>query len=95
MFSWKRGNGTSSTATASGLVRRNPGYTDRKATDQLAAELERRAARQAEGLIDPYEDHRKRPLLDHMEELAGTAGPRRATPHTTSSSILGRLPNPG
>src|SRR5947209_3999988 len=47
---------------ASGVVQRKPGYTDRKATEQLAAKLERHAARQAEGLLDPFEEHRKRPL---------------------------------
>src|SRR5215831_14574808 len=48
---------------ADGIVRRVPGYVDRRATEQLAAELERKAERRQAGLTDPFDDHRKRPLL--------------------------------
>ncbi len=75
---------------SSGLVRRKPGYTDKKATDQLAAKLERRAAHQAEGLIDPYEDHRKRPLPDHLEEFRSALSAKGNTPDYVTL-VLGRL----
>jgi integrase/recombinase XerC len=42
------------------------GYTDRQATEQLAAKLERAKAQRAEGLEDPYKAHRKRPLAEHV-----------------------------
>jgi integrase len=51
---------------ASGIVRRKKGYTDRAATEQLAAKLEKRAAQEIEGLIDPFEEQRKRPLSEHL-----------------------------
>ena len=51
---------------ADAVVRRVPGYTDKEATRQLAAELERKVAQRKAGLIDPYEDHRGRLLVDHL-----------------------------
>ena len=44
------------------------GYTDRQATEQLAAKLERAKAQRAEGLEDPYKVHRKRPLAEHVAD---------------------------
>ena len=48
--------------------RRVAGYTDRKATEQLASDLERQAAREQSGLIDQFAKHRKRPLSEHLKE---------------------------
>src|SRR5262249_14762030 len=45
------------------------GYTDRAATEQLMAELERKAARREQGLVDPFEHHRKRTLSDHLADF--------------------------
>lgn len=42
------------------------GYTDRQATEQLAAKLERSKAQGAEGLTDPFKAHRRRPLAEHV-----------------------------
>ena len=53
---------------ANGVRHRVPGYTDRAATQQLAARLEREAAREAEGLTDPTKPHRLRPLFDHLSD---------------------------
>jgi integrase len=53
---------------ADGRPHKVPGYTDKKATEQLAARLERDAARQQEGLVDPYAEHRKRPLAEHLAD---------------------------
>src|SRR4051794_27184300 len=44
------------------------GYTDKAATEQCAAKLERAKAQGAEGLIDPYKPHRKRRLSDHVSD---------------------------
>jgi integrase/recombinase XerC len=54
---------------ADGEPQRVPGYTDRGATEQLAARLERESAHRKEGLIDPYADHRKRPLAEHLADF--------------------------
>ena len=51
-----------------GVVKRVAGYTDKEATRQLAAQLERNAAREASGMVDQYEQHRKRPLIKHVED---------------------------
>lgn len=42
------------------------GYTDRQASEQLGARLERAKAQGAEGLDDPYKPHRNRRLLEHV-----------------------------
>ena len=51
---------------ADGVRRRVPGYRDRKATDQLAAQLEREAERRNVGLIDHRIDHVRKPLTEHV-----------------------------
>ncbi len=53
---------------ALGVLRRIPGYTDKRATLQLAAELERRASHEDSGLVDRFAKHRKRPLFEHLED---------------------------
>jgi hypothetical protein len=53
---------------ADGLVRRVAGYTDREATKQLAARLERDAARRQEGMIDPCAEHHRRLLAEHLDD---------------------------
>ena len=53
---------------AQGIRRRVPGYTDKSATQQLASELERFAAREQSGLVDRFAIHRKRPLSEHLAD---------------------------
>ncbi len=52
---------------ADGKVRRRAGFTDRKATEQLAAQLERQAERQRAGIVDIEVAHLKTPLMEHIE----------------------------
>ncbi len=52
---------------ADGFVRRVPGCTDKAATLQMAAKLERAAELKKAGVNDPYETHRKRPLSEHLD----------------------------
>ncbi len=52
----------------SGERKKVKGYPDKKATAALATELERKAARLAAGLVDPAEEHAKRPLAEHAED---------------------------
>ena len=56
---------------AVGTVRRVKGFSDLKATKQLAAVTERKASRTKAGLIDPVEEHARRPLVDHLTDYAG------------------------
>jgi len=53
---------------ADGVAHRKCGYTDKGATVQLAAQLERAAARQASGLTDRFAVHRKRLLSEHVDD---------------------------
>jgi len=52
---------------ADGIVRRVAGFSDKKATEQRAAELEREAAQRETGLIDRHAEHRQCPLEKHLE----------------------------
>ncbi len=51
-------------------VRRMKGYADLKATEQLAAETERKASRIRVGIIDPAEEHARRLLAYHLKDYA-------------------------
>ena len=55
---------------ASGTVRRLKGFPDLKATEQLAAETERKASRVRSGFTDPAEEHARRPLADHLKDYS-------------------------
>ena len=44
------------------------GYTDRKASEQFGAKLERDKARGEQGLIDPFKKHRRRKLSEHVAD---------------------------
>lgn len=50
-----------------GKVKRVPGFTDKAATMQMATKLEREAALRKVGVFDCYEEHRKRPLSEHLD----------------------------
>jgi integrase len=45
-------------------------FTDAVASQSRLAELLRKAERQETGIADPFEEHRKRPLVDHLSEWA-------------------------
>jgi integrase len=47
------------------------GYTDKGASEQLGGKLERAKAQGLEGLVDPYKQHRKRPLAEHIADWIG------------------------
>jgi integrase/recombinase XerC len=53
-----------------GTARRVKGFADLKATEQLAAEAERKASRVRAGIIDPAEEHTRRPLAEHLKDYA-------------------------
>jgi integrase len=83
---------------AADVLRKVPGYTDKQATEQLATELERRAAREAVGMTDPFEVHRKRLLADHLGDFerallakGNTAGYVKLTIGRISALLTGCL----
>src|SRR5262245_34070086 len=55
---------------SNGIVRRKKGFADLKATEQLATETERKASRVRAGIIDPAEEHARRPLAKHLNDYA-------------------------
>jgi len=54
---------------ADGIVRKVPGFKDKEATKALAHELETKAARQQVNMANPFEDHGKRPLKEHLDDF--------------------------
>ncbi len=52
-----------------GVEHRAKGYPDKEATRQMGARLEKEAALASEGVVDRYKEHRKRPLLEHLEDF--------------------------
>ena len=46
------------------------GFADLKATEQLAADTERKASRMRSGYTNPAEEHIRRPLADHLADYA-------------------------
>src|SRR3954471_7609347 len=64
----------------SGTVRRVKGFADLKATEQLAAEMERKASRVRSGFPDPAEEHARRPLTEHLKDYAAYLGAKGDDP---------------
>jgi len=53
---------------ASGKLRRVPGFTDKFATEQWAAELERRAERERLGIIEVSHENLTAPIQSHLDD---------------------------
>lgn len=62
------------------------GYRDKKATENRAAELERRALRIDAGLVDPAEEHARKPLAEHTEDFR-----RCLTAKGNTSEYVGKM----
>jgi hypothetical protein len=54
---------------ADGIERRVRAFKDKIASQQLAAKLEKEAELAGSGVIDRYKEHRKRPLVEHLEDF--------------------------
>lgn len=77
---------------AQGVVRRVKGFTDKEATRQRAAELSRKAAREAIGIIDRFADHRQRLLVDHLKDFERFLAAKGNTPkHIESTGHMVRV----
>lgn len=68
-----------------GIRRRRPGYVDKHATQQLAAELARRAIREECGITNRNDEQIRRPLLGHLDDW------RRALLDTGASANCANL----
>lgn len=56
-----------------GKVCRKRGYTDKLATKQLVADIEKSIARGEQGLLDPYASQKVRPLVEHVRDWVADA----------------------
>src|SRR5262245_61305447 len=55
--------------TPDGARHKVKGYRDKKASENRAAELERRGIRVDSGIVDPAEEHGRRPLAGHAADF--------------------------
>lgn len=55
---------------ANGKWQRRKGYTDKAATEKLAVEIQQRVDRRQSGVADPFEDHHRRPIMEHVKDFA-------------------------
>jgi len=70
-----------------GITRKVKGFTDKTATLQKAAELERKSLQAAAGLGDRYEEFRKLPLAEHLEKFSQHLRNKRGTEqHVTQTT---------
>ena len=60
--------------TADGTRKRVKAFKDKQATQQLAAKLEREVELAQAGIVDKYKEHRKRPLVEHLEDFRKSLG---------------------
>jgi predicted RNase H-like HicB family nuclease len=65
--------------TAGGKIRTVSLSDDHDAAETMLGELVKRAKRKASGDIDPFEDHRKRPLTEHLEDFEAALLAKAAT----------------
>ena len=65
---------------ADGSRKRVKGFKDKAATQQLAAQLERDAEREQLGMTDPFKEHRKRPLREHLADFLSSLQAKGNTP---------------
>ncbi len=52
-----------------GTQKRAKGYSDKDATQNLLARLVKAAAHGAEGMDDPFQEHNRRPLVEHLADF--------------------------
>ncbi len=65
---------------ANGKWQREKGYTDKAATEKLMVEIQQRVDRKASGVADPFEEHHRRPLSEHLEEFEQGLAAKENTP---------------
>src|SRR6266478_749352 len=70
-----------------GRIHRVPGYTDKEATKELGRRLERKAAREKEGMTDKFEEHYRVPLSQHLEDYRNLLEAKNNHPRHISQTI--------
>ncbi len=75
-----------------GKTRRRKGFTDKEATEKLAAELELQVAQRKSKLFDPIaeklSDHRLRPIEEHLAEFQKSLSSGTNTPKHISKTMM-------
>ena len=66
--------------TADGIRKRVKGFKDKTATVQQAAKLEKEAELAQAGIIDHFKEHRKKPLIEHLEDFLSSLQAKENTP---------------
>jgi len=72
---------------AQGRLRRRPLAVDKVAAKAMLNEIVKRIEREKAGLIDPTEEQRKRPLVDHVREFESYLVNKRVTPKQVRETI--------
>ena len=70
-----------------GKIRRKVAYTDKIASEQLAAQLERLAARQAAGLIDSTIEQATKPIQTHLDDYRAHLEGKKASEKHVSETM--------
>jgi integrase/recombinase XerD len=74
-------------ADKDGIVHEVAGYRDREATKVLEGELLTKSERGEIGMIDPYEEHKKRPISEHIEAFEVFLDSKGNTPSHVSLTV--------
>ncbi|MCZ6653035.1 MAG: tyrosine-type recombinase/integrase, partial [Planctomycetota bacterium] len=69
-----------------GKIRRKVAYTDKIASEQLAAELEKQAVRQASGLVDPTVEQATKPIQTHLDDYRAHLQGKKVSPKHLSET---------
>lgn len=70
-----------------GQVHRVPLCTDRSAAQAMLNELIKKAERRCAGLTDPYEENRKKPLADHLDDFKRNLYPEQSASETLEAHV--------
>ncbi len=72
---------------ANGVIKRVSLSDDRDLAETMLGELVKRAKREAAGDIDPFEDHRKRPLAEHLNDFEAALIAKAVTDHQSNQVV--------
>ena len=72
---------------ADGLEKREPLDKNKDLAHEMLAELVKAARREAAGLADPFEQHRKRPLSEHLDDFRRALDAKDDTPEHVETTL--------
>ncbi|MHB1034705.1 MAG: tyrosine-type recombinase/integrase [Pirellulales bacterium] len=70
---------------ANGKRKRVPAYRDERASRAKLQEIELHVEHQQAGIADPFQEHHKRPLAEHLDDYRGAMRAKGNTPLTVSN----------